>query len=236
MSLERGAEEYFLYAAAPDYVVRTFLATFATGEYNAYLDREKRDQHQSALDQGHDMDELGLEEAAEYRTKVTKWIKGSLLCLQDALFWFLLQVSYMSRSPFRHMFAILSKYSGHASRRIRDPHMDCGAHELPIVDLVTVRLEQFDNEFDELRNNVPAWCESVLATLRNMICWSASGDGLELENLQHMATRAVMLNHASYKRRIVNLFSQIRGNKRANFVATVLPTCQMLFLRNLLWT
>ncbi|CAE7832163.1 unnamed protein product [Symbiodinium sp. CCMP2592] len=192
-----GAEEYFLHAATPDYVVRTFLATFATGEYNAYLERNAQRQDQSALE--HDVDELGLEEAAEYRSKVTKWIKGSLLCLQDTLFWFLLQVSFMSRSPFRHMFAILSKYSGHASSRIRNPCTDCEAHELPIVDLVTVRLAQLDDEFHDLRNNIPCWCERTLASLQGMICWDAN-HALLLEDLQHMAMRVVMLNHASYKR------------------------------------
>ncbi|CAE7837479.1 unnamed protein product [Symbiodinium sp. CCMP2592] len=190
----QGAEEYFLHAATPDYVVRTFLATFATGEYNAYLERNAQRQDQSALE--HDVDELGLEEAAEYRSKVTKWIKGSLLCLQDTLFWFLLQVSFMSRSPFRHMFAILSKYSGHASSRIRNPCTDCEAHELPIVDLVTVRLVQLDDEFHDLRNNIPCWCERTLASLQGMICWDAN-HALLLEDLQHMAMRVVMLNHVA---------------------------------------
>ena len=217
----QGAEEFFMFAATPDHTVRTFLATFATGKYNAYKDQEGGDPDDADA-AGNNLDELGFEEAQEYRRRVTKWIRGSLEALQDVLFWFLMAASHMSRSPIRHMFGILSKYSGSMSARVRDPYAkDCESHELPIVDFVTVRVQQLDQEFVELRNNVPSWTRKTFEMLKAMICWSRD-NSLELNDMECMATQLVLLNHASFKRRVFNLFSQILAASLSKLM------CQML--------
>ena len=200
-----GSEE-FLLDGPPDFIVRVFMATFATREYNEKMSCEQ----DAALDAiaGCD-DELGLEEAQQYRQKVSKWVRGSLECIQDVLFWYTMAAAHKAREPVRHMFGILSKYAQQASQRVKSPYSKpCHSRELPVVDLVTARLKQIDDEFVALRAAIPSWTRKMFQTLQNMICWNTE-NAISYEHLEAMMLKLVLLNHASFKRRIYSVFSQL---------------------------
>ena len=202
-----GSEEFLLHGP-PDFVVRAFMATFATRAFNDAMSSEASEQQAVLAALAGCDDELGLEEAQEYRQKVSKWIRGSMECMQDSLFWFTMSAAYKAREPVRHLFGILSKYAKQASRRVKSPHSEpCATKTLPIVDFVTVRLEELDREFVAMRAGICSWTGEVLETLRKMICWNAD-NAVSRENMEAMMLKLVMLNHASFKRRIHSVFSQ----------------------------
>ena len=184
-----------------------FLATFATRSYNEKMNQQGQPEAAQAAIADCD-DELGMEEAQEYRQRVSKWVRGSLECMQDPMFWFFVWAANKSREPVRHVFNILSSYSKQMSARVRSPDScPCPTSELPIVDFVTNRLDQIDEEFLRLRQEVPAWTRATVDKLRQMICWNAE-TAVDLKDLEIMATKMVLLNHASFKRRLYSLFSK----------------------------
>lgn len=203
-----GSEE-FLLTGPPDFVVRVFMATFATRAYNDTAAAEAKDPEQAVLAAIAECDdELGMEEAQEYRQKVTKWIRGSLQCIQDSLFWFVMSAAYKTREPVRHMFGILSLYAKAASARVKSPHSNhCPCDGLPIVDFVTRRLQQIDDEFIALRTGITSWTQQTIENLKGMLCWN-NENAVSPDELEAFALKLVLLNHASFQRRIVSLFSK----------------------------
>ncbi|CAE7466629.1 unnamed protein product [Symbiodinium natans] len=203
----RGSEDFLLHGP-PDFVVRVFLATFATRQFNDQMcDNGDGNEQQLARAANCD-DELGMDETRHYRLKVSKWIKGSLMCLQDPLFWFMMFAANMAREPVRHMFGILSSYSAQISARVRAPNASTGeCAELPIVNFVTRRLDEINREFAALRAKVPDWTHATLQVLRTMICWNEE-TALQSHAMEAIAVKLVLLNHASFKRRVYSLFSK----------------------------
>ena len=185
------------------------MATFATRAYNDTAAAEANEPEQAVLAAIAECDdELGMEEAQEYRQKVTKWIRGSLQCIQDSLFWFVMSAAYKTREPVRHMFGILSLYAKAASARVKAPHSNpCPSDDLPIVDFVTRRLQQIDDEFIALRTGITAWTQHTIENLKGMICWN-NENTVSPDDLEAIALKLVLLNHASFQRRIVALFSK----------------------------
>ena len=187
----------------PDYVARVWLAMFATRDYNDKIDRQCKNANGAPVD-----DELGLEEAQEYRQKVSRWVRGSLQCIQDPMFWFMMEAAHKCREPIRHLFGILSNYSKQVSCRMRDPSLcPCETASLPIVDFVTVRLEQINQEFVALREGIPEWTEQTFSALEKAIFWNEK-TSLDRRDMAAAVVKLVLLNHASFKRRITAIFSK----------------------------
>ena len=116
--------------------------------------------------------------------------------------------AYKTREPVRHMFGILSKYAKDASARAKSPHSQpCPCDDLPIVDFVTRRLQQIDAEFIALRTGITAWTQQTIENLKGMLCWN-NENAVSPEELEALALKLLLLNHASFQRRIVSLFSK----------------------------
>ena len=189
---------------------------FATRDYNDKVE-PAADTDSRALPAD---DELGLEEAQEYRRKVSRWVRGSLQCIEDPMFWFMMHAAHKCREPIRHLFGILSNYSKQASLRTQDCwSCPCESANLPIVDFVCVRLDQINKEFVELREGIPAWTRKVFGELEKTIFWNTR-NALDIAAMETAVVKLVLLNHASFKRRIYSIFSQqlvlIYGRSRDN--------------------
>ena len=186
-----------------------FLAAFATAEFN-----EKRSSKNeggdgdvdAVMDAWDDITEMATDDRERYRTQVTKWIQGSLLALQDPMWWFFLHVSHRAREPIRHFFNILSKYgSWQSSKAFRE---GTSASDLPIVDLLTRRLPQLDAEFCALSTTVDSWVGEIMISLQHMSIWCNHDGEVDSSCMKAIALRVVLQNHCAFNRRIVMLFNK----------------------------
>ena len=185
----------------PEFVVMVFLATFTAGEYN-----DRKHQSECMDVAADDLEEMARESQEAYRKQVTKWIKGSLCALQDPVWWFFVHVSHRARAPIRHFFNILSNYgSWHASKAFRQ---DTPASKLPVVDLITNKLPQLDQEFRDLASSVCVWTRDILSNLQRMSIWCNHDRSLNDESMHAIALRMVLQNYTSFNRRVTALFKR----------------------------
>ena len=181
-----------------------FLAAFNTAAYNSKVAAKPT---QKDTDDGDDMvdsitDELALDEQLVYQQKVTKWIRGALTSLQDMVFWFVMGVNFRARGPVRHMFAILSKYAKHSEQR-----GSCPTSELPIVNFITMRIEQINSEFVELRQTLTSWTQEIISEIDGMSSWLSTSNGdADYESLLGVALKLLSHNHSTFVRRIAKPF------------------------------
>lgn len=184
-----------------------FLATFATAEYN----RKQSEQDRQVIDnlEGNDddcEDELATDDRLRYQLQVSKWVKGALAAMRSTVFWLFLHVCHHAREPVRHLFNILSKYAAwQSSKAFRDA---TPAADLPIVDLITVRIPQLDLKFRQLAGSVSEWTDTILSDLQNV--WSDDGQGPpNVEQVSAVALRIVLQNHTAFSRRIAEPFNRL---------------------------
>lgn len=183
---------------------------FAPGVYN---EKQRRDDAVESGEQHKDVDveiidEIAADELAAYRLKTTKWIAATLECIQDPLFWFTVSASYKARAPIRHLFNILSKYS-HATNRCEAGAMSIHTSQLPIVNLVTKRLDQLQNEFKELLNSTTTWSTEIIEDLSWIV--EFSGKELNIDHMNAISTQLVLHNLAAFRRRVVNVLTKCFG-------------------------
>ena len=98
-----------------------------------------------------------MDEVQQYREKVTKWIAGSLLCLNDLTFWFILKCSNVTRAPLTRLFAMMSKDRPEGLSKGA-----CVAEEIPVVKLICTRCPQVNQMFLDMCLTFDQWFGDTL--------------------------------------------------------------------------
>ena len=136
------------------------------------------------------LDELGADDTAAYRIKLSKWKQGTFHCIQCPLFWYLVGICRIVRSPLRHFMLYVQKQTAaHAG--------ECLFH------LVTGKLTEFKEEFREAFRSLP---ELMHAAMKMSGC-----DTLPEEDIAklRLVTRKLLLQHwAAFMRRVIKPLSQ----------------------------
>ena len=185
-------------------VTRVFLGVFAPGTPGLYKDQKCSDGKgdDDDGDGAEIVDDIAADQQAEYRIRASKWVASSLVCVQDHMFWYILSASYKARAPVRHLFHILSKYSLQRNKASPIP-----VSELPVVDLVTKRLDQLDTEFRKILQSVSSWSNELIDDLQWMVELTGKPINVERGMLHSISTQLVLHNWAGFRRRVVNMFS-----------------------------
>ena len=150
------------------------------------------------------IDEFAMEERQAYQAKVSKWLRGSMVCLSDCTFWFLIHAANEARKPLTMFYSHLCVDSSHAAYRNDGP-----TSELPIVKLITQRIEEVHAEFRRLLETLDTWTDALISAARTACAPLASGPGptssLNAKDAKGLALRMVLHNQAAFDRRIVRL-------------------------------
>lgn len=182
------------------------MGVFAPGTPGLYKAMNEKCSNGNGDDDDDIVDDIAADQQAEYRIRASKWVASSLVCVQDHMFWYILSASYKARAPIRHLFHILSKYS--LQRNIDHAKASpIPVSELPVVDLVTKRLDQLDTEFKEILQSVSSWSNELIDDLQWMVELTGKPIHVEREMLHSISTQLVLHNWAGFRRRVVNMFS-----------------------------
>jgi len=95
------------------------------------------------------LDELGLDEAMQYKGKIGKYIRSSLRCIADPAFWFLMNVAHTVRGPWLHFYRFLCAKRNSAN----------GFCRLHVVELVSRRIFTINASFEQLVGSMLQWVE-----------------------------------------------------------------------------
>jgi len=142
------------------------------------------------------LDELSVDETAHYKQKIGKYIRSSLMCVVDPIFWFIMKVTHIVRGPWLHFYRFLCIKRNSA----------CGRSRLHIVELVSRMVYTITASFDQLSSQLPQWVDTAYSFASEVVV-----DGRSLDNKHLMTSIAVSLmlqNPASFARRVVRPYNR----------------------------
>lgn len=151
-------------------------------------------------DQKDALDELALDEARTYKQKISKYIRRSLISVDDQRFWFCMHMAHKTRGPLMHFYRIL------CAKRSRA--------RMLVVELVAYRIQTIEREFGGLVISFHSWVRASLdfaATIGSsddhnvLVCQEPTGTGSLLLDL---ASASLLHNAAAFNRRVVRVFSR----------------------------
>ena len=158
------------------------------------------------------LDELALDESKAYKTKITKYIRNSLACVKEAMFFTMMLVGNLCREPLLHHYRFLCQKLISTS--------------MHVVDLVTSHLQTIECEFNELLETFEDWSQKLVTTVRGITtCHPLNAEDLTVVS---MACLSVLLHNAAcFDRRIIRQFSRHDTGKQL-FMVYVMYTCTIL--------
>ena len=197
-----GAEAFFIEVGA-NKIAKLFMATFG------------QDAAQTLEPEQDGLDELSIEDSQVYKAKLTKWIKNALHAVGDPSYWFCMFCANRSRSPLKHFYHILCAKE--------DPG------RMPIVELVSYRLDMIQHDFDKLPGSFFTWTTHAMKFAG---CYSENvgldGEKLDLTehcdynviqsdgssmlstgNMVEAAFALLVVSASSFDRRVVRTFQRL---------------------------
>lgn len=202
----QGAEQFYLETGAQN-VRKLFKAVFDK-------DRQKLETPNAAEaveDQKDALDELALDEARIYKQKISKYIRRSLISVEDQRFWFCMHMANKTRGPLMHFYRILCTKRG---KTVAKPRM-------LVVELVGHRIQSIEREFGSLVVSFHTWVRASLdfaATInREVDDHDSNHEPLDLVSqdsnrvgslLLDLASASLLHNAAAFNRRVVRVFSR----------------------------
>lgn len=171
-----------------------FQETFAKGH-----DIKKRGVHTGKKEV---LDELSMDESAHYQQKISKYIKRSLLCVSDPIFWFFTRSSHTVRGPWLHFYRFLC--------------IKANSDRLHVVELVSVTISNIQSSFNQLLATLPHWVDSgwkfasqTEVRMPNDVNTQETIQDQKLLRLMSGIAAALLLqNAATFSRRVVRPYSR----------------------------
>jgi hypothetical protein len=138
-----------------------------------------------------ELNEQALDESRAYSAKVGKWIRGTLDCTGDPVFWFFVHVSNACRQPLMHFYAIL-----------------CSETDMPIKALVCGRVAEIASEFDQMLATTHVWLASAVTAACSVLPEGSTLSAEEQHLLEDMGIMILLHNSSAFHRRIVKPLSE----------------------------
>ena len=152
------------------------------------------------------LDELSLDDSNYYKQKISKWVMNSLRSVSDGCFWYFLWTAHYTRAPLLHFYRILCI------------KLDSVKERMPIVELVSSRIQTIQQEFNDVANNFYTWTTDAInfAKMETSVLSVGSGsvpgeDTLSEASLLGAASILLLHNVAAFDRRIATLFRKQLG-------------------------
>ena len=184
------AEDFYIHTGVRN-IAMLFQETFSKGH-----DNKTRGVKKEVLD------ELSMDESAHYQQKISKYIKRSLLCVSDPMFWFLMRSSHTVRGPWLHFYRFLC--------------IKANSGRLHVVELVSVAIGNVQSSFNQLLATLPHWVERAWKfasqtedRMPNDLNTQETNQNQKLFRLMSGIAAALLLqNAATFSRRVVRPYSR----------------------------
>ena len=190
--MQKGAEEYYI-GCGLQHVSQLFIATFegesglSTGQ-PAIEDTISGEQDGAGV-----LDELAVDETKAYKQKISKYIRSSLSCVKEALFFAMMLLGHKCREPLLHHYRFLCK-------KLTDTSMH-------VVELVTGHIATICSEFEALLACTHEWSGDITRAVGGIhTCHSLDDNDRMYITLGGLAI--LLHNAACFDRRIVKQFAR----------------------------
>ena len=190
--MQKGAEEYYI-GCGLQHVSQLFIATFqgesglSTGQ-SAIEDTISGEQDGAGV-----LDELAVDETKAYKQKISKYIRSSLSCVKEALFFAMMLLGHKCREPLLHHYRFLCK-------KLSDTPMH-------VVELVTGHITTICSEFEALLACTHEWSGDITRDVGGRhTCHSLDDNDRMYITLGGLAI--LLHNAACFDRRIVKQFAK----------------------------
>lgn len=150
-----------------------------------------------------------LEEREQYKNRVSKWVRGSLSCAADQMFWFLIYAANETRKPLMRFFCALSADSSHTAVSKSGPTSD-----LPIVKLITRRAPESEKDLQHMQRNFDLWTDVFIDLAADAIKpFAHKAIPADRAEMKMFALQLLTHNHAAFRRRVVEVCSLPLGSR-----------------------
>ncbi|CAJ1440642.1 unnamed protein product [Effrenium voratum] len=185
--------ELFYLQCGPSNVAKLLTDTFSSDRRSDQAIQDAQAEPRQARPSESDaLDELSLNESMHYKEKVSKYLRNSLMCVQDAMFWFLMAVANKCREPLLHFYAWLCQPSSDDNFRL--------------VQLVTSHIAIIRGEFDALCASFDQWTNEALTKALSIFGASEFSER-EKGFLLTSALLILLHNAAAFNRRVARKFA-----------------------------
>lgn len=138
------------------------------------------------------LNELSLNESLHYKEKVSKYLKTTLRCISDPMFWFFMTSGHNLRSPLLHFYAVLC------------------CRDSKVVEVINNKLYELAAEFSDLLSGFASHITKAMEFI------SETPEPGKIQNIQRNVTDwitgslAILLHNAgSFDRRVINHFTRL---------------------------
>lgn len=194
-----GAEEFYIAAGATN-VAQLLVDTFQASDYAHESKTTRADETTDALD------ELAVDEAKQYKAKISKWIGNALTASCDVRFWYLMFVAHQTRQPLLHFYRWLCS-------KQRPGRM-------AIVELVGRRGELCHQEFISLMNTFAAWMEEAHRFAQGVVNVSKKPIEMDFKQIKDMAASLLLQNAACFSRRVLQVYQRYAASINLGWIGS----------------
>ena len=197
MFVTPGSQQFYIEAGI-HHVSQLFVATFegdaSINEPSAAILDGDGDGENAKDDQVTDaLDELALDESRAYKQKISKYIRSSLACVKDMMFFSMMLVGHKCREPLLHHYRFLCKKLTPTS--------------IHVVELVTYHLDTICTEFDALLGSFFEWVGNTMVSVEAIPTCNPMTESDRMAIT--LGSLAILLHNAGcFDRRIVNQFGR----------------------------
>ena len=162
----------------------------ADGDGNAANADQPHDNKDKEDETAMALDELGCDETAAYRIRFSKWNQGAFHAIQCPLFWFLIGICRVVRSPLRHFMLFLQKQAAECPG-------ECVFH------LVTGKLDEFNEDFRNVFSNLHTLIETSLD-----ISGCRQLSDLDIARVKMLVRKLLLQTWSAFRRRVAKPLAQ----------------------------
>ena len=153
---------------------------------NADAEAAERDADETAVA----LDELGCDDSKAYRIKLSKWKQGTMQAIMCPVFWFLIGMCRIIRSPLRHFMLYIQRQAA-----------ECAGESL--FHLVTGKLDEFNRDFQRVFDQLPDLFKKAVE-----ISGCSKLPDKEIDNLHMLVRKLLLQTWSAFRRRVAKPLSQ----------------------------
>ena len=137
------------------------------------------------------LDEIAFDDTTAYRIKFSKWYQGAFDSIQCPLFWYLIGICRVIRTPLRHFMLYVQKQATQSPGET-------------VFHLVTGKLNEFNREFERVFANLP----DLMATALDISDCTSKLTDLDIQRVKLITRKLLLQTWAAFRRRVAKPLSQ----------------------------
>ena len=181
-----GAEQFYMDAGLQN-VSELFLAAFSNSSDAGLA---------AITDEGNDgevLDALALDESRQYKQKISKYIRSSLNCAKNSVFFAILLIGHKCREPLLHHYRFLNQ-------KLTDTSMH-------LVEFVSTHMDTIQCEFEDLLVSIGVWATQAVGTSQSIPTCDPMTE-VDRDYTLLAGLTILLHNAAAYNRRVLRVFNR----------------------------